>query len=393
MDKTEERLATIVERLVSFPTVASNPRDITSCIDWVRARVLMHSPRLDVRTFTSHEKPSVLFTAGKVPPRVLFCGHLDVVEAQRQHFRASAIDETHMQGRGTADMKGPIAALIDIMATEPLSGVGLLLTTDEEIGGEDGTNHVLQQVGWRPEVVVLPDGGANMRLVTEQKGLLRLGLVAKGVAAHASRPWLGDNPIDHIYDSYKSLLQAYPVPVAEDDWRVSIAMTGIHAGVAPNSVPWHAEATLDIRYPASPLMPVSTLFAYIQRHLGRYKVAAHIISQGEGFQLDALSPFVQRLQEVSQVVRQEPLPLMREAGASDARFFAAEHVPVLMFQPECAGWHGDDEWIDMQSLATFRALCIGFARSLLGRDRAPVCTRMAPRKVAHPPMLKREVAS
>ena len=221
-----------------------------------------------------------------------------------------------------------------------------------------------------------------MRLITEQKGILRIGLTAHGVAAHGSRPWLGDNPISHIYRGYEALLRAYPEPTNEEDWRVSIALTEFYAGVASNSVPWRAEGTLDVRFPAFGNISAQSIFADIKRRLARYDVVAHIVSQGEGFCLDAGSPIVQRFQDVAQVVRQAPLPLAREAGASDARYFAAEGIPVLMFQPECAGWHGDDEWIDLPSLATFRALCVGFSRSYLGHERITSCARTMPRKPA-----------
>jgi succinyl-diaminopimelate desuccinylase len=371
MDKVlEERLATITEHLVSFPTVDGNSHDIYNCLDWVRTRVLTQSPRLDVRSFNSHDKPSLLFTAGKVPPRVLFCGHLDVVEAPKKEFHASLVDSTRIRGRGTADMKGPIAALLDIMATEPISGVGLLLTTDEEVGGENGTNHVLQNLDWKPDVVVLPDGGANMRLVVEQKGILRLRITAKGVAAHSSRPWLGDNPFMHIYHAHDALLRAYPMPKSEDDWRVSIALTEMFGGVAPNSVPWHAEATLDIRYPDEGEEQFARMVADIRRRLARYGITAHIASKSPGFRLDTDMPVLDRLQDVATYLRHEKLPLAREAGASDARYFASAQVPVLMFQPECANWHGADEWVDLASLASFRTLCLGFARSMLKGERA-----------------------
>src|SRR5579884_2120006 len=165
--KVEERLARITEHLVSYPTVDGNNRDLHGCVEWVKARVLTNRPSLNIRGFCSHDKPSLLFTAGKTPPKVLLCGHLDVVEAPKPEFTASIVGESRMRGRGTADMKGPIAALIDIMATEPIPGLGLLVTTDEEIGGENGVNHVLQNLDWRPDVVILPDGGANMCLVGE----------------------------------------------------------------------------------------------------------------------------------------------------------------------------------------------------------------------------------
>jgi succinyl-diaminopimelate desuccinylase len=371
MDGSIERLATITDHLVGFPTTADNAEAIHGCIDWVRAHLLARSPRLTVQRFIWHDKPSLLFTAGKNLPRVLFCGHLDVVEAPRQDdFRATPLDETRLRGRGTADMKGPVAALIDIMATEPQTGLGLLLTTDEEIGGEDGVGHFLENVGWRPDVVVMPDGGANMRLVTEQKGILRLRIVSGGKPVHSSRPWLGENAIEVLWRGYQALLRAYPTPADEEDWRVSIALTELHGGITPNTVPWQAEATLDIRFPGS-ITTGPQLFTAISRRLARYGITAHMVVHIPPFSIDPDAPQIDRLQAIARAMRLGPLPLVREAGASDARYFSQLGVPVLMFQPDCFGWHGTDEWVDLASLASFRALCAHTMRSMLARLARP----------------------
>lgn len=371
MDRIVERLATITDHLVSFPTVASNPTALQGCVDWVRAFILTRAPRLHLRQFLSNGKPALLLSAGDMPPRVLCCGHLDVVEAtQPSAYQAIPLGENRLQGRGVADMKGPVAALLDILVNDSLPGMGVLLTTDEEIGGQDGTAHVLQQLDWLPEVVILPDGGANMRLVTAQKGVLRLNVTATGRAAHGSRPWLGDNAIERLYRGYQSLLRAYPIPASESDWRVSITLSELHGGQAPNSVPWQATATLDVRFPATGPHAGETLFHDIQCRLQRHNVQAQIAKLSPAFELDLQHPCVARLQEVAQSLLQHPLPLSREAGASDAHYFAALGVPVLMFQPECADWHGAGEWINLESLATFRTLCAGFVKTLLGREKS-----------------------
>lgn len=377
-----ERLATITEYLVAFPTVAGNDTGITGCLDWVRQHVLARAPRLRARQFVSRGKPSLLFSTGNAPPRVLLCGHLDVVEAvdHQRDFRARPLNDDYLGGRGTADMKGPVAALIDIMVTKAQSGLGLLLTTDEETGGEDGVGHFLHAVEWRPEVVILPDGGANLRLVTEQKGILRLRIHASGTAAHGARPWLGQNAIDRLYRGYQALLHAYPIPASEDDWRVSITLSQLHGGIAPNTVPWHAEGLLDIRYPGDGRADAGErLLRDIRRRLSRLQVAADVLAVAPPFVLAAGDPAVERLQRVAADHLGAPLPLARESGASDARYFSAEGVPVIMFQPECADWHAADERVNLASLAQFRTLCAAYARAMLARSDGT-----APRAAARP---------
>jgi succinyl-diaminopimelate desuccinylase len=367
MDRLIERLATTTDGLVRFPTVEHNREALHHCAEWTRAHVVKHKPRITTKLFSSNGKPSVLFTAGDAPPRVLMCGHLDVVEDIHGDYSTSETAR-HLHGRGTADMKGPIAAMIDIMEYEPVTGMGLLLTSDEEVGGLDGMAYVLGQLPWRPEVAIVPDGGANMQLVLEQKGLLHLRLKATGEPAHGSRPWKGDNAIEKLYAGYQKLRRAYPQPQSEDDWRISINLSEFHGGLTANSVPHHAEATLDIRYPQTKAPAGDDLVRSIRRRLAPLGIEVHVQKTAPAFRLDADAPVVTRMQAAARQVLHHEMPLTRECGASDAHYLADEGVPVLMFQPECAEWHGENEWVNLESLATFRCMCLTFAKMYLGRS-------------------------
>jgi succinyl-diaminopimelate desuccinylase len=380
----QERLTSITADLVGFATVERDSKALARCVWWVEQHARERAPRLRVRRFTSGRKPSVLLWHGDALPRVLFCGHLDVVEAADPAAFTLRRDldgaDARLVGRGTADMKGPVAALLDILETIPLPGLGLLLTTDEEIGGTHGTRHVLDWLadqGALPKVALLPDGGAGMRLVVEQKGVLHLRLLAEGRAAHASRPWLGINALERLFEGYAELRRQYPTPAAEDDWRVTVTLTELrNVGNSPNTVPQRVEGVLDVRFPggrstSSGSANTSTTGdgrAYarrIARWLRPYQTTSKTLLYAPAFCLDPGSSWVGRLQSVARDQLGSPLPLCREAGASDARFFAARGVPVLVFQPRCADWHGANEWIDLGSLALFRGVCADFARSAL----------------------------
>jgi succinyl-diaminopimelate desuccinylase len=203
----------------------------------------------------------------------------------------------------------------------------------------------------------------------EQKGILRLRVIARGNAAHSSRPWLGDNAILRLTNAYADLLNHYPMPQSEDDWRISITLSELTGGISPNMVPHHAEGVLDIRYPFTNIDAGKQVFAEINAILSRHQLETRIISLSNGYHMDPDSLYPQRMQNVAKEILGKPLPTVREAGASDARHFAPEQVPVLIFQPECAGWHGEVEWVDLDSLATFRTMCLAYTRAILGRER------------------------
>lgn len=367
-DTVVDRLAKLADRLIEQRTVAHHEEALREGFIWVGDYLRQHVPGAEPRHFEDAGFRSLLAIHGAGPARVLLCGHLDVVPGEDEQFTPHRLRGGRLGGRGAADMKGPIAALLDVFAAEQLPGLGLLLTSDEELGGDHGTRYVLDQLareGALPRAALLPDGGANMRLVAEQKGVLRLRVEASGRAAHGARPWLGVSAVERMLAGYRAVLRQFPMPKDENDWRPSIALTQLSTGNnAQNTIPGRAEATLDIRFPAEVGRP-DVLFAQISARLHRYGIASLDIAISPAFALDLGSPWVARLQRVIADVRGEDLPLVREAGASDARFFAAHGIPALIFQPECAGWHGPDEWVNLESLAAFREIVARFVRDAL----------------------------
>src|SRR6185437_10670369 len=215
-----------------------------SCLDWVRDHMQKRAPQLRFSDFNFQNSPALLITAGAEHPRVLLCGHLDVVEANFAYAFRATIDERHrMRGRGAADMKGPISALIDIMETESQPGLGLLLTTDEEVGGFKGVKHFVDRIDWQPEVVILPDGGANLCLVVEQKGFFILHAWLEVPYGHLNHS-ITDNPINTLYRAISNIKNHYTPSTHEKDWDISLTLTQLHGKYEANGLPMRADATL-----------------------------------------------------------------------------------------------------------------------------------------------------
>jgi len=131
---------------------------------------------------------------------ILYCTHLDVVEAEADQFEMK-VEGDKVFGRGVADDKGP--ALIgmmlakEILPIEKNNKIGFLFATDEEIGSENGVDYLVNKLGLKAKVVLLPDAGENHELIQACKGFLHLEIKAMGKEAHGSRPWFGDNAIEN----------------------------------------------------------------------------------------------------------------------------------------------------------------------------------------------------
>ncbi len=362
INKHIDRLQKLSAQFIQYQTTEDRPDEITNCLSWVSNYISAHAPAAQIHKLESQGKKSLFITRETLQPKIIFCAHLDVVSAHNSNLFTAICDSNgRLVGRGAADMKGPAAALLDIFVEEAIPEVGVLFTTDEEIGGENGVKYFLKMIDWQPDVVILPDGGANMRLITEQKGILRIQLNAAGQSAHSARPWLGDNAIVRLSRAYEALLRKYPTPMHEDDWRASITLTQINGGSAPNVVPLNAIGTLDIRYPFTSQEDAMKLYQSVCATVKRYQVTTTLVSFANGFTLDVFAPAVDVFQNAAKQILGAKLPLSREAGASDARFFSERNIVSLMYQPVCGGWHTEHEWVDLQSLYQFRQITSQFS--------------------------------
>ena len=192
-------------------------------------------------------------------PALLFNGHIDVVppgEVPWKHPPFGAVIEGgRLYGRGTADMKGGLAAML--IAFEMLARGGRKLrgdlifsaVTDEELGATGSrrlvTDGLLHGVGG--VVIGEPTG---FKAYIAQKGLCWLDLETTGLTAHGSMPHLGHNA---ILDMHTLLAEVLAIPLREGtdpgNGRATLNVGMIHGGVGPNVVPDLCRVSLDFRLP------------------------------------------------------------------------------------------------------------------------------------------------
>jgi acetylornithine deacetylase len=203
-------------------------------------------------------------------PTLALVGHHDVVPpdpsqvADGEHDAGSGttdyVVETRdgrLYGRGSADMKGSLAALAVAFrdATLPADGPRLVLASfvGEEAGGE-GCRAAIDD-GFAPDWAVVGEGstGYSAAGVTDvavaHKGRRGSTLVARGAAAHASEPERGDNAVYRATDAVDIVrgLDAPTATVLGHTLAGSVAVTGIEGGEAWNVIPERCEVTIDER--------------------------------------------------------------------------------------------------------------------------------------------------
>ncbi|WP_254823892.1 M20 family metallopeptidase [Haloglomus halophilum] len=165
--------------------------------------------------------------------------------------------DDRLYGRGSADMKGSLAALAVAFrdAALPDDGPRLVFASfvGEEVGGE-GCRAAIED-GFAPDWAVVGEGstGYSADGVTDvavaHKGRRASTLVAHGQAAHASEPEQGDNAVYRAADAVDAVrdLDAPTATVLGHDLAGSVAVTGIEGGDAWNVIPERCEVTIDER--------------------------------------------------------------------------------------------------------------------------------------------------
>lgn len=200
-------------------------------------------------------RANVIAQAGPGKAALLLNGHLDVVPAiggwQSNPFVMTERGGL-LYGRGAADMKGPIAAMIaaakQVMASAPLTGrLKLAFTADEEVGTSGIRRFLEEKDDYIGAVIGEP---TEMQLAVTHKGLTRIRLHFTGKAVHASRPLSGVNAIDKAADALIALRglnrelgrQKHPLLPPR-----TLTATMIQGGEKENILPGACSVFLDIR--------------------------------------------------------------------------------------------------------------------------------------------------
>lgn len=254
---TGDRHRKILEQLIRTRTVnpPGNERDV------IDSMLSFYPPSVDHEVVDHGEGRASLVVrlSGENQSRtVAFVGHIDTVPVpdadlwSHPPFAAEVVDGL-MWGRGAADMKGGVTAMI-LMSLyfmernlQPPVNLVLAFTADEESYGI-GVSALRKQgvFDGADEVIICEPSAGQIGIV--EKGALWLIITAVGRSAHASRPDLGINAADALIEligGINDLVVGYPShPMLGGP---TCALTQIHAGVKTNIIPDRAEATLDIR--------------------------------------------------------------------------------------------------------------------------------------------------
>lgn len=345
----------LLEKLISFKTVTRDVAESRRALAWA-ASYVKGLPLFEWK-YSIHGFPSLLLTTRRTrKPRVLLAAHIDVVDAPDRLFTPERVGD-RLYGRGAFDMKFAIACYL-ALARELGTALeqydfGILLTSDEETGGEHGMGALVKR-GIGADVCILPDGGKNWVFESGAKGIYAVRLDARGRSAHGSRPWLGVNAIDVLADALSMLRASVPQePCGDATHRHTTVNTGIiQGGTMRNVIPNAAYAIVDIRYPnVSALKRMKRLLDTITTRLPA--ISWSPLYTGEPCTVPVDHPLIRTFFDETKCERKKPISFLYSHGSSDARFLIPAGVPTILVRPNGDGHHSDREWISVRSLEQF----------------------------------------
>lgn len=220
-----------------------------------------------LRQLNAHGVHNLWASRGQGSPHLLFAGHTDVVpsgpeaEWQSPPFEPT-VHEGHLIGRGAADMKSSLAAML-VAVEEHLTQhpdqpgtLSFLITSDEEGEAIHGTAHAIRELnkdGIKPDYCIVGEPSSSDRLGDVvrcgRRGSLNARLTIHGVQGHVAYPAAARNPIH----------QAMPVlaQLADTVWDhgnqfyppTSLQISNIKSGTgASNVIPGSLSADFNLRF-------------------------------------------------------------------------------------------------------------------------------------------------
>jgi succinyl-diaminopimelate desuccinylase len=320
---------------------------------------------------------------GNASPTLVLAGHTDVVPAgpveqwAMDPFAATLVDG-RLVGRGAADMKGSLAAMIGaatrFVRAHPRhpGSIAMLLTSDEEGAADNGTLKVMEALAARGErfeycVVGEPSSDAVLGDTVRigRRGSLSGIMTIRGAQGHVAYALSAENPM-HALARFVAAMTSAPIDKGNAHFPpTTFQMVHVHCDAdAPNVVPGELKCRFNLRF--STEWTHKTLMQFVEDTLRRLKIDYELKWKvaGEPF-LTSAGPLTEA---VRRAVREETgidTELSTSGGTSDGRFIAPYGAAVVEIGPINRTIHKVNEEVLVEDLLRLEKIYFRVAELLL----------------------------
>jgi len=316
-------------------------------------------------------------------PQLCFAGHTDVVptgplEEWHSDPFVPSIRDGVLYGRGAADMKSALAAMITateaFVAAHPhhRGRIAFLITSDEEGPSVDGTKRVaalLAERGERIDWCVVGEPSSERQIGDTikigRRGSLSGRLTVHGVQGHVAYPQLAENPVHAFAPALAELTRRVWDQGNEHFEPTSFQISNLNAGTgAPNVIPGELKARFNLRY--SPVQTLAGLKATVEEilraHGVRFTLEWHL--SGEPFYTPAGELSAAVCAAVESVTGSAPR-LSTGGGTSDGRFIAPLGAQVVELGVVNASIHKINECVRLTDIEALHRMYLNVLLNLL----------------------------
>jgi len=368
----------LARRIIARPSVTP---DDAGCMEIIAGQ--LRPLGFSIESFNRNGVTNLWARRGAARPLFVFAGHTDVVPTGPLDLWTSPpfapeIRDGMLHGRGAADMKSSLAAMLT--ATEAFiaacphhpGSIAFLLTSDEEGDATDGTVAVVEALKARGErldfcVIGEPTSVDTLGDMVKngRRGSLSGKLTVKGIQCHIAYPHLGRNPIHEAAPAIAELGDTewdqgneYFPPTT---WQIS----NIHGGTgATNVVPGSVEIKFNFRFSTASTVDglKQRLTAILDRHGLDYDIdwtlGARPFLTARGQLADAASTAIREICGIE-------TELTTTGGTSDGRFIAEICDQLLEIGPVNSTSHKIDECVELAALPRLSAIYTRILEQLL----------------------------
>ena len=320
---------------------------------------------------------------GASGPVFCFAGHTDVVPSGplddwRTDPFQPAIEGDMLYGRGAADMKSGLAAMVtateEFVRRHPRHGgtLAFLITSDEEGPSVDGTRRVVEVLRERGEAIdwCLVGEPSSEKMLGDtikigRRGSLSGRLTVHGVQGHIAYPQLADNPV-HALAPALAELTARTWDAGNAHFQpTTFQVSNISAGTgAPNVIPGELRARFNLRF--STEQTVDSLKDTVESLLRRHRVNYSLEWFVSG--LPFFTPPGRLSDAAAQAVREKTGAspgLSTGGGTSDGRFIAPLGAQVIELGVINATIHKVNECVKVADIDRLHAIYVRTLELLL----------------------------